>query len=564
MKRKSAKTRDTIIAAHEVELVVTEEQEKQFIAADDLRRNAKNWAIAHQNMVRDAIKGLRSVGGYCWDEEEISDTVKELKRSLRPSKLWKDYKNTTAPEKFDYYKGIVAQHVGFQGVADAEDALARYFDKIAGWPRFEKRGKHVRFPAKRDGTDWVKYDENRKSNGGYRQYATFQVSMIKGKIKMRQRLRWNAKAEDIIKVTIKLKAGRWFAVFVIDTRKPIPGKRDINTIAGVDIGYRQIDSRQLDEDNWDNVHTGDKQLNTEEWRKLASVCYAETGEYHLYLTPQESKNLTKGIKRASRKMSRRRGNKKGETPSRRFTRAKNAKARREQQAANKRIDAQHKASSDIIRHTDLLRTETLNHTGMGSKGGQHKKGMNRNRDDGSLGRFQTMLEYKSQWHGVTIEKADMWYPSSQICPQCSQQTKQSTQETFVCLNQNCAHTGDREQIASNNLAHKRISVGYADKRKNEHGKRGTFPAVIPDSEIAEGCNTTAKVASQDGISSVLTEEGGIESGKGPDNTNICAGNKFSNIENEANMRATPKQTTLNYTDQLMSCKPTARQIETSA
>ena len=85
------------------------------------------------------------------------------------------------------------------------------------------------------------------------------------------------------------------------------------------------------------------------------------------------------------------------------------------------------------------------------------KGMMKNRHlskaiaQQSLHEFRRQLEYKCQWYGVELIKADRFYPSSKTCCKCGNIKKDLKLSDRVYKCSECSNTIDRDLQAAINL-----------------------------------------------------------------------------------------------------------------
>lgn len=120
---------------------------------------------------------------------------------------------------------------------------------------------------------------------------------------------------------------------------------------------------------------------------------------------------------------------------------------------NQRIDFLHKLSTRLILENDIICIEDLNIKGM-MKNHRLAKAI----ASVSWAEFVTMLEYKAKFYGRKIIKVDRFYPSSQICSNCGQNTgkKPLNVREFTCEYCGCIH--DRDINASKNILNKGLEI----------------------------------------------------------------------------------------------------------
>lgn len=112
-----------------------------------------------------------------------------------------------------------------------------------------------------------------------------------------------------------------------------------------------------------------------------------------------------------------------------------------------RLDFLQKLTTKLINQYDIVCLEDLNTSGMLKN---HK--LAKSIADASFFEFNRELEYKAKWYGKTISKIDRFYPSSQLCSSCgnqSNQTKDLGVRTYIC--EKCGLEIDRDYNASLNI-----------------------------------------------------------------------------------------------------------------
>ena len=113
---------------------------------------------------------------------------------------------------------------------------------------------------------------------------------------------------------------------------------------------------------------------------------------------------------------------------------------------NQRKDYLHKITSYLSKNYTLICLEDLSSSGL-MKNHHLAKAI----ADVSWYEFNRQLEYKMNWYGGQIVKIDKWYPSSQICSLCGENTgkKPLNIREFTCPH--CGKKHDRDINASINI-----------------------------------------------------------------------------------------------------------------
>ena len=125
-------------------------------------------------------------------------------------------------------------------------------------------------------------------------------------------------------------------------------------------------------------------------------------------------------------------------------------AKKHTKISNVRLDFIHKLTTHLVTHYDNIALETLQVSNM-----MRNHRLAKSLSDVSLSKFNEILEYKAKYNGVSITRADRFYPSSKTCSHCgSIKSKLSlSQRVYVC--DECGYKIDRDLNASINL-HKQL------------------------------------------------------------------------------------------------------------
>ena len=108
--------------------------------------------------------------------------------------------------------------------------------------------------------------------------------------------------------------------------------------------------------------------------------------------------------------------------------------------ANKRMDFQHKMSTDIVKNHDVIGIEDLSISNM-----LKNKRLSKSIQDASWSEFATMLVYKAEWYGKQLIKVGKTFPSSQLCSSCGEKnskTKDLKVRDWICKHCHTPHDKD--------------------------------------------------------------------------------------------------------------------------
>lgn len=180
---------------------------------------------------------------------------------------------------------------------------------------------------------------------------------------------------------------------------------------------------------------------------LGLTDFAITSDGVKYSNPKWLRKQENKIKKLQRKLSRK---KKG-SKNRKRARVKLAKAY--EKITNQRKDFLHKLSFELINENQVICLEDLQVKNLLQN---HK--LAKAISEVSWYEFRRQLEYKAKWYGRTIVIIDKYYPSSQICSNCGENTgkKELSIREFTCPY--CGKHHDRDINASINILHEGLRI----------------------------------------------------------------------------------------------------------
>lgn len=179
--------------------------------------------------------------------------------------------------------------------------------------------------------------------------------------------------------------------------------------------------------------------------------FATTSDNKVISNPKYYRKYESKLIAAQRKLSKRK--KKGENRSKQRLKVN----RYHKKIYNSRIDFLQKLTTELIKNYDVICLEDLNTSGILKN---HK--LAKSIADASFFEFKRELEYKANWYDKTVVKIDRFYPSSQICSNCGEQSNQTKDlgvRNYIC--ENCGLEIDRDYNASINILNEGMKILYA-------------------------------------------------------------------------------------------------------
>lgn len=301
-------------------------------------------------------------------------------------------------------------------------------DAKKGYPRFKSK-RRSRKSFRMDGGR-VKLDE-----------YWLKLEKLSEPINMAETLRFDG---EIKSATVSENAGHWYVAINVKV-EPIEHRHPQESV-GVDLGIKTLavlsDGREFE----------NQKLLRSKLRKL---------------------------KRLNRELSRR------QEGSGRWSCTRQKLARLHRHIANRRLDYQHKMTTEIASTYQVIGVEDLNVAGM-----LRNHCLALSIADAGFGEIGRQLGYKAEWYGGVLVEIDRFFPSSKLCRFCGCINSDLTlaDRIWTC---DCGAVLDRDRNAALNIERQALNIlrgsGFTEQAKNGRGQDvRPFGAILDEaSKVAE-------------------------------------------------------------------------------
>lgn len=406
--------------------------------------------------------------------DDIHTRIEEKERDVPDSELTPftfksstydmiNYWNRTKRECAPWWSEV-SKDISNDAAHRAHDSIKNWLDSRSGkrkghkvgFPRFHKCGCHDSCTF---WTNPIRVNPDRHS------VTLPKIGTIKTHENTRKLQRKIAKGTArIIRATISRGFKYWHVSFTVYERKRIPEThRNPGSVVGVDMGVG------------DHVIVAATPNGDEVMRRGL---------------PKTITDCDKRIRHLQRKLSRKQGPDKRTkaAPSNRWVRANNQIRKYHNMMVNIRRDMAAKSVHELARNYETILIEDLNVQSMMTRGGAHKRGLNRAIARASFADLRRRITYKTQWNGGRTVIADRWFPSSKTCSECGEvKSKLSLSEReYVC--HRCGIVVDRDLNAATNLAKLAAPKSGVDSQGTGSspgmGREGAEKSNSPEGELA--------------------------------------------------------------------------------
>lgn len=377
--------------SYRIELKLNQEQRSLCVRSAGTSRYAYNWMLEKLIGEYEANKALATMYG-------LNKVPSTMGTSIDWHKEWCKLK------KNDRHKWIyeTSKCCGQEALRDLQVAFSKFFKKLNGYPKKKKRGVNDSFRLTgtiRIGYDWVQLPG---------------IGIVKLKEKGYAVNDKDSKI-DLPQATVSRQADHWYVSFLLreevaDVHKPTLDEitDDEYDIIGVDLGVKD----------------------------LAITSYGE-----VFKNPKAYKQKIQRLKRYQRSVSRK---KKGSKNKRK---AVLKLSRLHKTVADIRNDACHKMTTSLVKiKPKMIVIESLK-----------PKNMSKNRKlassilDSAFGKIKVQFQYKTEWNGVHLVQAPMFYASSKFCSSCGYKNVDLKLEDREWKCPCCGKHHDRDVNAALNL-----------------------------------------------------------------------------------------------------------------
>jgi putative transposase len=307
--------------------------------------------------------------------------------------------------------GEVSSNTLYRTCTNLSEAYSRFFKKTSGFPKYKSGHKSdSSFPIRSDAV-YLKDSKllNVEKLGKIRYKTDFDLPIGRGSLKAR-----NAYIKNV--------NGKWLLSFSLDVESQDVELTD--SVVGIDLGVKELAVVAQDE---------------------------EITVFHNINKSKRVRDIEKRIRHLNRSLSRKReaykkrNGKYGKTNN---MLKEEAKLRKQYaRLANIRNNYLHQTTHKIVSsNPKRIVMEGLNVTGM-----MKNRHLSKAIAEQCFHEFVRQMEYKCEWRGIELVKADRFYPSSKTCSGCGhiKQDLKLRDRTYVC--EECGLVIDRDANAAINL-----------------------------------------------------------------------------------------------------------------
>ena len=322
------------------------------------------------------------------------DTVNGFPVHAYKKKVVKDRTYTSFKHEYEFLKEVDNLALA-NAQMDLNSAYKKFFNKGSGFPKFKSKKKNRN-----------NYKTNNQS--GNIRIEGNQVKLPKiGFVKLKYHREFNGKIKSC--TVSQMRSGKYYISILVEMIdiQWVPLENKI----GIDLGIADF-----------------------------AITTNDDGVSKKYKNPKWLRKAEKDLIKAQKLLSRK------EKGSKNREKARIKLAKKHEKIANQRKDFLHKLSYKITNENQVIVIETLKSSNM-----LKNRKLSKSISDVSWYEFTRQLEYKAEWLGRTIIKADQWFASSQICNECHHidGRKELDVRDWVCPE--CGVLHDRDINASKNL-----------------------------------------------------------------------------------------------------------------
>lgn len=226
--------------------------------------------------------------------------------------------------------------------------------------------------------------------------------------------------------------------------------KDYVTISRNTIGEYYISIKVLfdDVEEPNCTATNDNTIGVDLGVKDLAIC-DDGKKFHKF---KPDRKTIKRKKRLQRQLARKVGGKKEEKKSNNYKKLEKKIAKIDLKSTRQREYYQYNVVNDIVsKDCTYIGMEDLNVKGMGKKGGNRKKGLNKGIHNAAMGAFKTKLVNKAKSKGKKVVDVDRYYPSSKTCHKCGYVYRQLKLKDRKWVCPECKEQLDRDINASINI-----------------------------------------------------------------------------------------------------------------